>query len=73
LPLTRRRLGQQQQADFLKPQRKGEFAINGISFVEFFGFNDPPNFNVTAATMDQMVDEIAATGANAVRFTLGMP
>jgi uncharacterized protein (TIGR03437 family) len=68
-----------QALDFLHPQQKGPFQVNGLSYVEFAvtgpqsGYVDPLNLTgYSVPTLDQMVTEIKATGANLVKITLGM-
>ena len=69
-----------QSADFLHPQQKGPFQIDGLSYVEFAlggrqsqsGYIDPLNLGsgYSVPTLDQIVDEIKATGANLVKLNL---
>ncbi len=70
-------LANTQTQDFLHPQQKGPFQINGLSYVEFpitgpqSGFADPLNLTgYSVPTLDEIVTEIKATGANLVKFTL---
>jgi uncharacterized protein (TIGR03437 family) len=70
-------LADSQSADFLHPQQKGPFQINGLSYVEFAvtgpqsGFIDPLNLTgYSVPTLDEIVTEIRAAGANLVKFTL---
>ena len=67
-----------QSPDFLHPQQKGPFQINGLSYGEFAvtgpqsGFTDPVNLGsgYTVPTLDQIVSEIKATGTNLVKINL---
>jgi uncharacterized protein (TIGR03437 family) len=67
-----------QAPDFLNPQQTGPFRYNGISFVELSitgpqsGFTDPVNLGsgYPVVTIDDMIADIKATGANLVKFTL---
>jgi uncharacterized protein (TIGR03437 family) len=66
-----------QAPDFLHPQQMGPFQLNGLSYVELpvigpqTGFTDPFNLSgYSVPTLDQMVTEIKATGANLVKLTL---
>ena len=67
-----------QSPDFLHPQQKGPFQINGLSYGEWTvtgpqsGFIDPVNLGsgYTVPTLDQIVSEIKATGTNLVKINL---
>jgi hypothetical protein len=65
-----------QAPDFLHPQQKGPFQVNGLSYVELAvtgnqsGYADPLNLTgYSVPTLDQMVTEIKATGTNLVKLT----
>jgi uncharacterized protein (TIGR03437 family) len=66
-----------QSPDFLHPTQIGPFRYNGISFVEFSitgpqsGFTDPVNLGTgyPVVTIDDMIADIKAAGANLVKFT----
>src|SRR5437660_1457143 len=58
-----------QAPDFLHPQQKGPFTINGLSFVEWDSYTDPVTFTSPVATIDQIVQEIKATNTNLVKIT----
>jgi uncharacterized protein (TIGR03437 family) len=68
-----------QAPDFLHPQQKGPFQVNGLQWVEFpthgwqSGYLDPVNLGsgYSVPTLDQIIPEIKATGANVVKFTMG--
>lgn len=67
-----------QTPDFLHPQQKGPFEVNGLAYIEFplagpqSGFEDPVNLGsgYVVPTLDQIITEIQATGANVVHITL---
>jgi hypothetical protein len=67
-----------QATDFLHPQQKGPFQVNGLQWVEFptqgwqTGYLDPVNLGsgYSVPTLDQIIPEIKATGANVVKITL---
>jgi hypothetical protein len=67
-----------QSLDFLHPQQKGPFQVNGLQWVDFptqgwqSGYLDPVNLGsgYSVPTLDQIIPEIKATGANAVRITM---
>jgi uncharacterized protein (TIGR03437 family) len=61
-----------QSTDFLHPQQKGPFQINGLSYVEFqpTGYTDPVQIGYPVPTIDQIIPEIKATGTNLVKITL---
>jgi uncharacterized protein (TIGR03437 family) len=66
-----------QSSDFLHPTQTGPFRYNGISFVELgvtgpqSGYKDPVNLGSgdPVVTIDNMIADIKATGANLVKFT----
>jgi uncharacterized protein (TIGR03437 family) len=66
-----------QSPDFLHPTQTGPFRYNGISFVELSvtgpqsGYKDPVNLGSSdpVVTIDNMIADIKATGANLVKFT----
>lgn len=73
------KVAESQVADFLHPQQKGPFQINGLAYVELAvtgpqsGYADPLNLTgYSVPTLDEMVTEIKATGANLVTLTLGV-
>ncbi|MBZ5636570.1 MAG: hypothetical protein LAO55_25885 [Acidobacteriia bacterium] len=65
-----------QSPDFLHPQQKGPFQINGLSYVEFSvtgpqsGYVDTVNLgsSYSVPTLDQTVAEIKATGVTLVKL-----
>jgi uncharacterized protein (TIGR03437 family) len=66
-----------QSSDFLHPQQRGPFELNGLSYLEFAvagpqsGYADPLNLpGYSVPTLDQMVAEIKATGTNLVKLNL---
>ena len=67
-----------QSSDFLHPQQKGPFQVNGLQWGEYpthgwqSGYLDPVNLGsgYSVPTLDQIIPEIKATGANVVRITL---
>ena len=67
-----------QAQDFLHPQQKGPFQVNGLAYIEFplagtqSGFVDPVNLGsgYVVPTLDQTITEIQATGTNVVLITL---
>lgn len=67
-----------QAQDFLHPQQKGPFQVNGLGYIEFplagpqSGFVDPVNLGSGYAvpTLDQIISEIQATGTNVVHIVL---
>jgi hypothetical protein len=67
-----------QFADFLHPQQKGPFQVNGLAYIEFpvagaqSGFLDPVNLGsgYVVPTLDETITEIKATGTNVVVITL---
>jgi len=63
---------QSQSSDFLHPQQKGPFQVNGLSYVEFqpTGYTDPVQIGYPVPTIDQIIAEIKATGTNLVKITL---
>src|SRR5579883_1601020 len=78
LNLVLARLATAQSQDFLKPTQKGPFQINGLSYVELAitgpqrGYLDPVNLGsgYSVPTLDQIVNEIKATGTNLVKINL---
>jgi uncharacterized protein (TIGR03437 family) len=69
-----------QSPDFLHPQQKGPFQINGLGYSELpvmgpqTGYTDPVNLGTgySVPTLDQSIAEIKATGATLVKFAVGM-
>jgi uncharacterized protein (TIGR03437 family) len=69
-----------QSPDFLHPQQKGPFQVNGLQWVELptngwqSGYLDPVNLGsgYSVPTLDQIIPEIRATGANLVEIVLGI-
>ena len=67
-----------QSSDFLHPQQKGPFQVNGLQWGEYpthgwqSGYLDPVNLGsgYSVPTLDQIIPEIKATGANVVRITV---
>lgn len=66
-----------QAPDFLHPQQKGPFQVNSLEFVDYptqglqSGYLDPVNVGgYSVPTLDQIIPEIKATGANVVRLTM---
>lgn len=67
-----------QAPDFLHPQQKGAFPLNGLGYAEFSlngpqsGFVDPVNLGSgnVVVTLDQAVSELKATGTNLVKLGL---
>lgn len=72
-----------QAPDLLKPQQKGPFRINALSYVEVGGwplhFTDPVNaplqltvngISYPVPTVDQIIAEVKATGTNLVKLNL---
>ncbi len=67
-----------QASDFLHPQQRGPFQVNGLQFVDYptqgwqSGYQDPVNLGsgYSVPTLDQIIPEIKATGANVVKITL---
>jgi uncharacterized protein (TIGR03437 family) len=55
--------------NFLQPQQVGPFRWNGISYLDY-KFTDPWFIGYPVATVDQIISEMKATGANLVKFTL---
>lgn len=70
-------LANAQNANFLNPVQTGPFQYNGVSLVELAvagpqsGFTDPLNLGsgYPVVTIDEMIADIQATGANLVKFT----
>jgi uncharacterized protein (TIGR03437 family) len=68
-----------QAPDFLHPQQQGPFQVNSLEWVEFpthglqTGYVDPVNLGpgYSVPTLDQIIPEIKATGANVMKITLG--
>jgi hypothetical protein len=71
-------LAESQATDFLHPQQKGPFQVNGLGYIEFplagpqSGFADPVNLGsgYVVRTIDQIITEIQATGTNVVHIVL---
>lgn len=69
-----------QSPDFLHPQQKGPFPLNGLAYLELSvtgpqsGYTDPVNLGtgLSVPTLDQIIPELKATGANLVTITLGI-
>jgi hypothetical protein len=69
-----------QSLDFLHPQQKGPFQINGLGYVELAvagqqsGYIDPLNLGsgYTVPTLDEIIGEMKATGANLAKITIGI-
>jgi len=61
-----------QSTDFLHPQQKGPFQVNGLAYVEVGPgrYTDPVNIGSSVPTIDQIIPELAATGANLVKISL---
>jgi uncharacterized protein (TIGR03437 family) len=66
-----------QAPDFLHPQQKGPFQVNGLQFVDYptqgwqSGYRDPASVGgYSLPTLDQILTEIQATGANVVKITM---
>jgi len=67
-----------QSTDFLHPQQKGPFQVNGLGYIEFplagpqSGFVDSVNLGsgYVVPTLDQIISEIHATGTNVVHIVL---
>lgn len=55
--------------DFLQPLQVGPFRWNGISYLDW-KFTDPWLIGYQVATVDEIISEIKATGANLVKITL---
>ena len=69
-----------QVPDFLHPQQKGPFQVNGLQFVDYptqgwqTGYLDPVNLGsgYSVPTLDQIIPEIKATGANLVTIAVSV-
>jgi uncharacterized protein (TIGR03437 family) len=63
------RMGTAQAPDFLHPQQKGLFSINGLEYTEPLGlYTDPVLIGYPVPTVDQTISELKATGTNLVKL-----
>jgi uncharacterized protein (TIGR03437 family) len=72
LILTFTNLGTAQAPDFLHPQQKGPFLINGLEYTELGSYTDPVLIGYPVPTLDQIIAEIKATGTNLVKLYPGV-
>jgi uncharacterized protein (TIGR03437 family) len=55
--------------NFLEPQQVGPFRWNGVSYLDW-RFTDPYTADYPAVTIDEMISQLKASGANLVKVTL---
>ena len=74
------RVAKSQSADFVHPQQKGPFQINGLGYGELgvagqqSGYIDPlnPGSGYMVPTLDEIIGEMKAAGANLAKISIGI-